>query len=546
MNFIKNNKYHFGGLTIVILLFFLSVVIRSENIAAPLSRHHEWITAHTLITCEIWSENGGPSNYHFSPVYSYPGEGNARRTMLGGVVDSKGDVYYVSYPPFTFIFAYYFTKFIGGPDLHSMRVMTLFLHLSCALLIYLLAATFLPEAKRYHISIAGLLGATLYIFSTGNLWAHGNLYFADMLVQVFIISGLFLTSLFLQNKYKNFKGLLIAFFVIFFLAVYTEWLGLFLSFFTGITFLIYYFLRREKKFLFAFFTIAFSAVLAVLITIIQYSSIAGWDRLKEVSIKKYTQRSGHATLEESPNAFNLENHEAFDFMIGNIDRFYLMAENILGLVAIILGVILIIPNARRRIENPSISFVITVLLLLSILTHYYLFFNFNSLHDFSSLKTGFAIILLIIVCTTMIESVLSKKWNVFLVVSLTIVTVFKVQDAVRRYNEIFPVHKVNWAMFATADAMKTYGHPDKAIFMNIKCNPELTYAAHHNVFPVEDTSQILGIMNYYNNTKGQYYHHRANDLEYIQEFEVVNNRMVYLNRYKVGSLNSSGGKMHQK
>ncbi|MBK9190197.1 MAG: hypothetical protein IPM77_01175 [Crocinitomicaceae bacterium] len=106
MNFFKQNKYHLIGISAIVVLFFISVSIRQENFSVPLSRHHEWITAHTLITCEIWEKNGGPSAYHFSPVYTYPGEGNIRRKMLGGVVDDKGEVYYVSYPPFSFLFAY--------------------------------------------------------------------------------------------------------------------------------------------------------------------------------------------------------------------------------------------------------------------------------------------------------------------------------------------------------------------------------------------------------------------------------------------------------
>ena len=67
-----------------------------------MGRYHEWITAHTLLTCQIWEENGGPSAYNFNPVYTYPGEGNGHRDVLGGVAAKNGDVYYVSYPPFTF------------------------------------------------------------------------------------------------------------------------------------------------------------------------------------------------------------------------------------------------------------------------------------------------------------------------------------------------------------------------------------------------------------------------------------------------------------
>jgi hypothetical protein len=576
MTFLKKNIYHLAGLLLIVILFVLSVFIRKENHSVPLSRHHEWITAHTLITCEIWAENGGPSAYHFSPVYTYPGEGNAGRHMLGGVEDEKGDVYYVSYPPFSFLFAYYATQFMGGPDTDSIRSLNLSIHLLCALLLYLIAVSLAIEKNKNYFSIAGVTAAFLYLFSTGNLWIHGNLYFADMLAQLFIIAGIYLTIRFFKKNYRKEMLFLSALATIFFLATYTEWLGLFLSFFIGMAFLAGYFIKKEKRFLKAFFSVGIASALALALTLMQYASIAGWDQFKEVSTSKYEDRSGRKSMEETPAGFTLENEDAYRFLVKRVDVFYKMAENFVGISAIIFVLVFLIFKIRKgkrnanvpvvgdapdryrdnRVptegsfpannQNTVIAMLVTVLLILSVLVHYFLFFNFNALHDFSSLKTGFVFVLIVLVFLVLAEAKMNLGWRIVLFAVITILCIDKGRESIQRYRETFPLAETDWDRISTGAVMKKYGRPEAAVFMNIPSNPELVYAAHHNVFPLMDTTELHKMMVYYGNDKGQYYHHQGTKLEYILEFEMQNDRLVFLNRVAVGSDGGYSGTTHQK
>jgi hypothetical protein len=546
MNFFKQNKYHLIGISAVVILFFISVSVRHENFSVPLSRHHEWITAHTLITCEIWEKNGGPSAYHFSPVYTYPGEGNIRRKMLGGVVDDKGEVYYVSYPPFSFLFAYYATQIFGGPDTESIRNLNLTIHLFCAILLYLIAISLKSAEQKNEISIAGLTASFLYLFACGNLWMHGNLYFADMLVQLFVIAAVYVVIRFVRRQYQHEWINLSLLFLLFFLATYTEWLGLFFAFFTGIFFFTLWIIKRNKRFLKAFLLTALAASLALITTIAQYSSIAGWDKLKEVSMNKYGERSGHQAAEDTPNRFSIDNHEAFDFMIGRLDNFYKMPENFVGIFGILFIVIVLIPNARRRIENAGTGGLIVALIALSVLLHYYLFFNFNSLHDFSSLKTGFLLILTTLVFISMIESALSINLRLLVFGLVIYLSVDKGIESVETYKETFPLSEVDWNRISTGKAMREHGRKNAAIFMNITSNPELVLEAGHNVFPMKDTADIRKTMEFFGNSEAQYYHHQGSQLEYILEYELVDNQFRILGR--TGITNSAGttGRAHQK
>lgn len=546
MKWLNVNKFHCMGLLTVVVLFIITVQLRRESLSVPLSRHHEWITAHTLITCEIWEKNGGPSAYHFSPVYTYPGEGNQKRRALGGVVDSNGDVYYVSYPPFAFIFAYYATSFLGGPDTDSIRVLSLSIHLFCGLLIYLIALLFAGEENKNQFSIAGVIGAFLYLFSTGNLWAHGNLYFADMLVQLFVISGIYLLIRFYQKRYRRELLMLCLLSVCFFLATYTEWLGLFLSFFAGTALLAVYFFTREFRFIKAFLAIGISASMALGLTVWQYSSIAGWEQFKEVSLAKYDERSGHESQELTPNAFTLDNDEAYHFMISRVDQFYKMAENFVGICGIILLVLILIPNTRRRMDHYRSAVLAVSLLGVSILLHYMLFFNFNSLHDFSSLKTGFLFILLVTVFIALSEAALPIGFRALLFAALAYLGVTKGIDSVNRYYDVFPIAETDWNRMETGAAMRELASPNQAVFTNISANPELVYAAGHNVFPLTDTSQIGKMMMYYENDSGQYYHHLDSRLTYVLEFRMQNDKPVFYNRININSDQGTSGSIHQK
>jgi hypothetical protein len=75
----------------------------------------------------------------------------------------------------------------------------------------------------------------------------------------------------------------LALFIVFFLASYTEWLGLLSAFFTGLFFFIKAIVTKNKTLFLPFVSIGLGASLALGLTIYQYSTINGWSELKAVS-----------------------------------------------------------------------------------------------------------------------------------------------------------------------------------------------------------------------------------------------------------------------
>ena len=392
MNWLQRHKLNGLGLTFLLLIFILSVYVRQENLKAPL-QSEEWITAHTLITAEIWDENGGPSAFGFNPIYNYPGHGNAYRSALGGIVAENGEVYYVSYPPFTFLFYYYVSHVVGGPSVQSIRIISLLIHFLTSLLIFFLVQKIRSKKNQNAFNYGGIIAAGLYLFAKGNLRFHGNLYFADTLVQPLFIGCILLSLHYYKGEFKRENRTLIALFIVFFFTTYTEWIGLLTAFITGLFFLIKAIAHRNKHLLKPFFTIGIASSLALAITIAQYSSIDGWESLKTTTSTKYAERSGYDDQTNSAKEFNIHNSDTFSFLLKNFNANYEHTLNYFGFTTVLFLLFLLL---RKFIKKPieaiqqtnKPSFFVLTILILPLLLHYLLLFNFNAMqkHYSNALK----------------------------------------------------------------------------------------------------------------------------------------------------------------
>jgi hypothetical protein len=516
---LANHKFHLGAIGIILSIFILSLVVRQKELNAELSAQQEWITAHVLLTNQIWEEGGGPSNFGFNPVYSYEGKGNKAIPSLGGLKDEKGDMYYVSYPPLAFIFSYYGTQLLGGSNVHSIRALGLILHFFCAFFIYLIFKN-LSTKKNDRIHYSGLFAAALYLLSAGTLWMHSTLFFSDMLVQPFIILSLLYAIKIYQSKEGKSRGLIVSLGLLTFLACYTEWLSVFLAFFLGITFLLLFFILKRKSFLTSFFVISASSILSVITTILQYSSIAGFDKFLQVSTHKYEQRSGYEDEVVSAAGFNVENPDAYRLLFQNINQNFLTATILMGLLAAIFIVFLIFKKQWEKMENLSSKIGIIVLLLFAILMHYLVFFNFNALHNFSNLKTGFLIIMTCGLLLSIMEDALKGVFQWILYLGVTILFIIKIPAEARRFHvfseEPYFVHHLKYS----ALQVKALSDEETIVFSDVRVvSPEYMLRSHHNVFALQDSSQVPFFMDYFEVDKADFYKHDKVVLEKMYHFE---------------------------
>jgi hypothetical protein len=182
---------------------------------------------------------------------------------------------YTSFPPVHFVALYGALKIFGGGVTYlGLQIFSLTIHLLCVILLYYLA--FLLTRNR----LVSILGAAIYIFSTGTLWFHMNVYWAhQLLMPVFLLSLI----VFVRQKgiFKWWQGLVLGFL----LSIIT-WTGAF----TAGGFALYgayKFWRTRRREYLSYFFMAGGILLALACIALQILLVSG------ASFPDYVQRVAH-------------------------------------------------------------------------------------------------------------------------------------------------------------------------------------------------------------------------------------------------------------
>ncbi|MFZ9847637.1 MAG: ArnT family glycosyltransferase [Flavobacteriales bacterium] len=370
-------------ISVLISLFLLSVIVRLDNLTQHMGKHHEFITGHVL-TANTNFENDGLFALHFSPAYTFNNKAD-RLVPKYFIHDDNNVQYYVSYPPFSFLAAYFWQIPFGGPSVAAIRLFSLCIHFCCALLVISLLNALFKKKLSDGFYLPSLVGYIVYLFAPGNLWFHSNVYFADTLVQLFVLSAFYVLVKFSKGEYSTKKSLIL-FFVIFFLGVYTEWLMFFLSIAFGVFMLLK--ARKDKSYWKPLLALSSGVVLSLALTFFQYSSIAGIDKLLEEETSKIEQRSG---MVKDAAEYNRSYYEFDSFL--SIDEHYSLNYGWVRLMFVLclFFLFLLLLNRKKRADIFARNMLlgeVLLLLVLGILMHHFIFFNFTSVHDFSTLKSS--------------------------------------------------------------------------------------------------------------------------------------------------------------
>lgn len=281
-------------ISVLLLIFFISVLVRYPNINRPLSKHHEFITAIPLRVLQIWDLESA-SKFNFNPVMNYAGDANKfinnHASTSGGMMDKQGNYYYVSHPQFAYIFPYLvFKVFHIKPTVLSLEVFHLVVNFFSAAFIYLITCLLSIQRPFKQIFIPGLIAFIVYLFSPAVLWFQCNTYMSDTLVHlpfilaVYTILKLLMRKQFYSPKYLFYYALFL------FLMIYTSFLGLFFA--ASVFFYALIKLRKENVFI-PLMLITISVSLFTLVLIVkQYSQINGLEAYIFQMIDRFSERGG--------------------------------------------------------------------------------------------------------------------------------------------------------------------------------------------------------------------------------------------------------------
>jgi hypothetical protein len=476
------------NLACFLILFGVATAIRVVNMQAPLGRGHEWVTGHVLLTHSVY-EQGGLSRYHFAPAWTYDKPAENHVMAEQEFRDRNNTSYYVSYPPFAFLAPYFCFKLLGiTPSVTAIRVFSVFLHLVCAFLILNIMYAFFSKRLSEDFFAPGLLAVAVYLFAAGNLWFHSNIYFADTLEQVFAIGTVFLLVKSLRHEGRKFSVThLLLLGLVNFLGVYTEWLQVFLAFTAFLAACMLAF--RRRKFIAIGTVLAVSTLFSLSLTLWQYTSIAGFGPLKTIQLSKYNQRSGRGT--NSENTAHIGNKESTLFLTKNYERHYSHILNLTYFSLLTLLGVLVLNKDRRRILRSTLHISLPLLLLLAgLCMHLVVFFNFNVIHDFGTLKFSTFFALAVGIGMAALQRHILSFNRVARIACNAIflgISAYFISESINRYYFNNNSNQLTNYHLNVGEAVRKYARPDEIVFGR-GVTPVTNYFAQRNVFNAADVS----------------------------------------------------------
>ncbi len=483
MRYIAKHRHVFLSLALVLGLYFYSLFIRLPHIGSPLNlHHHEWLTAHTLVTLSIW-DMAGIQNYHFSPVYTYPHEGDrfVQTTFVGGILtDTKGDMYYLSYPPLGFLLPFLFFKLTFLPvSVFSMQIFNLLLHLIGTVFIYGIINT-LRKESFFAFNYGGLIGAVVYLFTPATLWFTLGVYFSDMLVQALWIMGIYLFLRVAQtHAYNGLQFKLLC--LVVFLMVYTEWIGVF---FAGTVVL--YLLFTQRRISRQQIMVGSAVIGALALMFVQYSSIDGFSTYGQVLYEKFLSRSGFGDAAKSDAGITIRDEFARDRVIS----FYIAGYGVVLTILAFLSLSYFFVHKKITTYFTRSEYLFLLSCLVPIVMHHLLLFNFTAIHDFSIFKAAVFLAIIVGALWTKLVNEMSRPLQILFTLFMGM---FILSSGTRVYFEQNAVAAVqDGHVQKVALAMKTEASDDEVVFANHWAfdDPSIIYYAQRNVLMCPDTACV--------------------------------------------------------
>jgi len=273
-------------------IFLLSVAVRLPMLNRPLSKHHEFCTAISLRIMQIWYDNG-IEKYSYNPVMTYNNPAdkyiNNSANASGKMIDSSGNYYYVSHPPFAYYFPFAIFKVLHiRPAVLPLQLLNLLFHFISGLFVYFTVCLLSFNRARSLPYRPGIVAFVIYTFLPVTLWFQGNVYMSDMAVHLLFIIRVY-TALKMIIRQKFYSPKYIFFYILCLaLMLYTSWLGVFFA----IGILVYSLLhvRGNKGFNMLIWTTVITGIIMLRLIVYQYSQINGIEAYLMEMFSRYAQR----------------------------------------------------------------------------------------------------------------------------------------------------------------------------------------------------------------------------------------------------------------
>lgn len=478
-------------LPVLLAVFLLSVLIRLPQLGRPMADHHESATAMLLRTLTIWDETG-LKPYFCNLVMSYEGETNKyinnQACETSKMTDNKGNLYYVSHPPFAYYFPYFLMKaFRLKPSVAFIQTVNLCLHFLSALFVYFTVLILSLKQARNNLHFSSFVAYCIYVFMPTTLWFQGNVYMSDMAVQlpyiigVYIVLKMILRQKFYNIKYQLFYALVLS------IMLYTSWLGLF--FVIGV--LIYALIHLNRisgfKILIAN-TILVSFFILRLISF-QYAQINGLMAFIEEFVTKYIVQGSLADVNSGYFQFVKTYLYFFKTLFYNYLLNYLPFY-----ILLVVFFIFSFSKAKMKIIFTENGYRFLWLSVLPIVLLHLVLLNYSR-NDYTTL---YASLFFAVMAGVVYDKI--KKSGTVNPVKLNMAYLALIVFMLLQYTIMNLPGEKSWsgkkyAMYKEDAAnISHYAMPDEVLFSYAVPSPELIYYTHRNILPIKNEKEAYDFL----------------------------------------------------
>jgi hypothetical protein len=464
---------------LILLLFALSVGIRSAYLNRPLSYHHEWVTAQSMIALENLTAQGA-IKHKFAIVQTYPREADKfvkDRTVRA--VNREGYGYYTSFPPFSIILPYaVFTLLAVTPTVLNLQIFNLGFHLLAAIVLYLALKKLFGRAAGS--GTAALMGSAFFIFLAPSLWYFSNVYSWDTFWHYLWVGAIYYT-LIIDDAIREDRlkpVLLYGFGVLMFLLCYSENQGLFYA--AAVVLYCVFQSRRHKRYRAVAGVVAVAAAFAPVLTFLQYAYAAGLDSLLAA------HRAAMSRATYGPDDYSM------------ILKHYYVAYSYVIYPLLLTWALLGVKSLRELMLSRW-----TWLSLFTVLAHHAIFLRWSNIHDYSVLKTS---VFLCFVAAFYCYQALTKPIGRITAAAVLAIWAGTLFFSVERYRGGFAEHP-NVSVFQdVGQRIRESVEDDEVVFSTLEVEPQVVYYAGRNIQPVADREAAIEWLESHHRERGKIFY----------------------------------------
>lgn len=466
------------GILFVIVLFCISVAIRSPITGRSFGDQHEWATAHTLIALEILQSEGAIRNA-FRNIQTYPGENNKEiKWVTTRIMDTQGISYYTSYPPFALILAYSIFNTLSIPfTIRSIEMLNMILHGISAVALYLLLYEMLNSKGK---QLYALVGVAYYLFLPLHLWFFHKVYSWDIVWHYFWVAELYIAYTLFKtfDAHKDQKSLKHIYLlgILNFITIFTEYQGVYFS--IGLCVFAYAKSQRDKRYIAVISAIGVSTILSLALTFLQHVTISGLLPFLQVVYHKLFVQYG--TLSAFSRASELSN------IVTHLSTYFL---HLLVLSVVLLCLVYV--NRRTFVwYEHKINRSFILILFTSVVLHLLLFLPDHIEHEFTLLKLSIIISIVLPFLLSRFDSFFAPHNTSYRIITFLLVTQSIIASVGIYYREYARQPNQNRYKVLGGQVRDLLSESEVGFINERKClNPQLIYFTKRNLAYAKSASR---------------------------------------------------------